>query len=461
MTKIKHQTLHVKGMHCASCEILIEKQILKFKGVKSVNAMLADNKVEINYDDNKLSIGQLNQKFKKMGYSFSENEFKKSSPSVKSGYLLPLIIAIVFFLIFLGFQRLNLISFVKINSEGSVPAFFVFGIIAGLSSCAALVGGLVLSLAKKWSDTFKGNRTLLDRMKPHFLFNLGRVLAYGLFGALLGLIGQKIQISHGVFSILIVIVSIIMTVLALQLLEVKALDKFHITLPKSLSHKITNDSEIKGKYVPFTTGFLTLLLPCGFTLIAESSAILSGNAWSGGLLMFAFALGTSLPLMLIGLSSVKFLKNIHLSNYFSKAAGFIILFFVIFNLNNQFNFSQYFSKPAATNSNVNTNRNGNVNINQTSTSQNLQIIKTTYTEANDIQPNSFEVKVGQPVRFEVDVKDDGSGCMSTIMVQGLYNQSQLLRKGDVLVMEFTPQRTGEYQITCAMGVPRGTISVKN
>ena len=89
---------------------------------------------------------------------------------------------------------------------------------------------------------------------------------------------------------------------------------------------------------------------------------------------------------------------------------------------------------------------------------NFQVLKTTYTTQNDISPNTFSVRVGKPVRLEVDVKDDGSGCMSTIMIPR-FTQPQFLEKGKTLVLEFTPERSGEFPITCAMGVPRGSIKV--
>ena len=89
-----------------------------------------------------------------------------------------------------------------------------------------------------------------------------------------------------------------------------------------------------------------------------------------------------------------------------------------------------------------------------------QVISATYTYATDIQPNSFKVKVDQPVRIVVDVKEDGVGCMSTIMIPGLSNTPQLLQKGSKLEMAFTPTKKGSYQITCAMGVPRGTLIVE-
>lgn len=89
----------------------------------------------------------------------------------------------------------------------------------------------------------------------------------------------------------------------------------------------------------------------------------------------------------------------------------------------------------------------------------IQVIKAVYTLAADIQPNTFEVKKGKPVRFEVEVRDNGSGCMSTIMIPGLWDKALTLKKGKTLVMEFTPYISGDYEITCAMGVPRGTLKV--
>jgi plastocyanin domain-containing protein len=92
---------------------------------------------------------------------------------------------------------------------------------------------------------------------------------------------------------------------------------------------------------------------------------------------------------------------------------------------------------------------------------NEQVIKAEYTLSKDIVPNNFEVKKGVPVRFEIDVKESGQGCMSSLMVPGLYNSAQYLEGGKKMVLTFTPEKTGDYNITCAMGVPRGVIKVIN
>jgi len=92
---------------------------------------------------------------------------------------------------------------------------------------------------------------------------------------------------------------------------------------------------------------------------------------------------------------------------------------------------------------------------------NEQLILASYTLSQDIVPNRFQVKKGIPVKFEINVKENGQGCMSTVMVPGLYNSAQYLQGGKKMVLAFTPDKAGEYEITCAMGVPRGVITVTN
>jgi plastocyanin domain-containing protein len=101
--------------------------------------------------------------------------------------------------------------------------------------------------------------------------------------------------------------------------------------------------------------------------------------------------------------------------------------------------------------------------NPTNDSQ-VQVVQATFFAASygdntDIRPNEFTVKANQPVRFEIKAETDGEGCMSTIMVPGLANQPELLEKGKTVTFNFTATKKGTYNITCAMGVPRGKLNV--
>ncbi len=90
----------------------------------------------------------------------------------------------------------------------------------------------------------------------------------------------------------------------------------------------------------------------------------------------------------------------------------------------------------------------------------VKVFKTTYTSQNDIQPNTFRVKVGESARLEVYVQDEGRGCMSSILIQGLAPTPQHLAQGQTIVFNFTPTQAGNYLIACAMNVPRGKIIVE-
>lgn len=431
------QVYYIKGMHCASCEVVIEKRLLEISGVEFADVSLSKNSVVIGYKHDKPSIQALNRIFRSLGYEFSEKPFEKKSSFLKQ-FAGPGIIASAIIFMFLSLDRLGLNSFATLDSGSSYPAFFIFGLIAGVSSCAALIGGLLLSLSKQWAEKYGKSH------EPYLMFNVGRVISYGLFGSILGAAGSKLQITQNLTSILVLLVSCLMFVLAMQMLGVDSFNKIKLALPKSITHRIANESKPEGKYTPFITGFFTFFLPCGFTIIAQGMAVLSGNAVRGGMIMAMFALGTAIPLMLIGISSVKMLST-GWSEKFLRTVALLLLFFIAYNLNTQFDPGRYFSN----------------NVAEETTGPIDQVITAVYTTENDIVPSSFEIKKGDTVRFEVDVQDNGSGCMSTIMIPGLYETPQYLKKGETIVMEFVAEETGEYQITCAMGVPRGTITVTN
>lgn len=446
---------YVNGMHCASCELFIERALRNIEGVKKVDVSTKSNTLYIESEDN-ISVKDLNKALKGSDYSISEEKIGKdissnTNQSDLSVFIFPVIVLILLVTVF---GRKSLLSAVNISSTSSLPLIFMFGIIAGFSSCAALTGGIVLSLSEKWNQTFSKSDSLLQKIKPHLLFNGGRLISYTLFGAFLGLVGQRFKVSGFLTSSLIVLVSILMIFLALQMVGFKTFRNFKLALPKKVTGKVSDDKNFNGMFGPFIAGFLTFLLPCGFTLIAEGTAILASNPLRSALIMLFFVLGTTLPLLLIGLFSVELMGNKKVKETFSKVAGLIIILLAFYNINTQLNLTSYISTYFLKESDKT----------NTSTTKiqdkNVQLIRTTYTYAKDISPSTFEVKKGIPVRFEVVVKDNGYGCMSTILVPGLFNKSLLLTKGKTLVMEFTPTKAGVYQITCAMGVPRGTITVK-
>lgn len=455
LSKNREQKYFVAGMHCPSCEILIEKELLALPGIKAVEASLGQGEVIIEYKGAKPEIDQLNQLFKKDGYSFAAKKIITSEKFQIKTLIWPLLIGLLIILGFLGLNTLGLAELVNVNSRSSLPAFFLFGVIAGLSSCLALVGGLVLSLSKQWATLASPEAKTSKKIKPHFLFNLGRLLSYTLFGALLGAIGAKIQISAKITPFLVILISLVMILLAIQMLGVKSLRRFTLRTPKFLTRNIADESKFHGRYAPFLLGALTFFLPCGFTLTAQGLAILTGSALQGALIMAAFALGTLPMLLILGFSSVKFVNRPHLSTKIFQVAGVIVFLFALFNLNSQFNLlgwpslsdlSKKAVKPAAV-----------AESDLPAIVEGKQVLKMN-ASSSGYSPKYFKVRSKVPVRFEI--RDTGtSGCTNAVIAQGLFEGQVDLTPGKTSIKEFTPEKTGKYKFSCWMGMISGIIEV--
>ena len=450
----KEQIYYVKGMHCASCEILIEKKLLDIGDIKSVDASTQKGQVVIEYENEKPALAKINEIFKKDKYVFfdtpnaSMREGKAGKPINKT--LIAFNIALFAIIAFLLLDRMGVSGLFGVGSGSSLAAFFIFGLLAGISTCAALVGGIVLSMSKQWQELYAGENVFYKKIQPHILFNIGRIASYALLGGVLGFIGNRLQISLGFTSFLVIAISLLMTGLALQMLGVKAFCKFQFSMPKSITRYVANENNFKGKYMPFLMGAATFFLPCGFTITVQSLALLSGSALQGALMMGFFALGTAPMLLLIGFSSTAFFGRPHVSVTFSKVAGFLVLFFALFNIYNQLNVLGFFnSSPAIAYDN------GNL----APVVNGKQVIKMTATGLQD-SPDYFLVKAGIPVRWEITGSGQ-LGCNGTILSNGLFTGSIYLTPNQVTIKEFTPQNPGKYRFSCPMGMVTGSIEVVN
>lgn len=457
-TNTKELTYYVRGMHCSSCELLIEKNLLELDNVKSVDASTSKGIVTIEYEHNRPSVDTLNHIFKKLGYAFSDTPLKTASGLDFMDYSVIFAVSMIIISLFFLLNKLGVASAAAVNSQSALPAFLIFGVMAGLSSCAALIGGLILSISKQWAEIYPQGSSTAQKMVPHFTFNVGRLVSYTVFGALLGAVGSKLQFSPVVTSVIVIAVSVLMLLLGLQMLGISWLQKFQITAPKFILKYIADESNFKGKYLPFLMGAFTFFLPCGFTLTAQGVALLSGNPAQGALIMLFFALGTLPTLLLIGFSSVKMTKEPHLSYRFAKIAGILVLFFALFNLNSQMNVLGVKSLSDF-NFSGNSKTTGADNFDPQITADGKQVIKMD-ASAGGYDPDYFKVKAGIPVRWEIT--DTGtSGCTNAIIARGLFDGAIQLTGGEISVKEFTPQSPGTYKFSCWMGMVSGVIEVVN
>ncbi|HLB51843.1 hypothetical protein A3F07_04265 [candidate division WWE3 bacterium RIFCSPHIGHO2_12_FULL_38_15] len=446
----KHITYYVHGMHCASCESLIEKTIKGKEGVVEVNASLKHKRVEIHFNDTAraVNINDINNDLKELGYTFS-----KDKPDVNTFSNIQksrsLIIAAVVILIFIIIERNGALRSFSVSRESDLFSFFIFGLAAGISSCAALVGGLLLSLSKQWTDAYGGNKTKIHI--PFIMFNLGRLLSFALLGGLLGILGSVLKFSIESTAVLTIFISLIMLILGLQMAGVHLANKITIRPPKSLVNNIVNGSSIKGKYVPFLIGGATFFIPCGFTLIAQTSALNTGDIYKSAAMMTAFSLGTLPALAVLSFTSIKLHTNTNLSVKFNYIVGILVVFFAIYTFNSQLN---VLGAPSLNDLKkvFDSKQNYLSYIDNSQNDLNNKEFQVMQMEASEFEyyPKEIILKVGIPVKWEF-YNRGAVGCANAVSARGLYSGIISLKRG-MNVFEFTPKNTGTYKITCSMGM---------
>jgi len=588
-------TLPIKGMHCRSCELLVEEELDKVHNVKKTDVNYKTGKVEIFYAAEKPSLNKIEEAITAAGYEVGEADkkslFSQNPKDYKElGFTVLFVLGAYWLLQGLGLTSLNIGAASNPSSFGVVV---MIGLVAGFSTCMALVGGLTLGMATKHAEKHP-EATTSQKFRPHLFFNLGRIAGYAFFGAILGGVGSVFQLSSTVMGFLTILVGLVMLIIGLQLIEIfPALSSWKLTLPKGVS-KLFGINKHQKEYShknSMMLGAMTFFLPCGFTQAMQLYAVSTGSLSGGALTMAFFALGTAPGLLSIGgLTSV--MKGRTAKRFF-KFAGVVVIFLSLFNLSNGFTLAGFdLSAPEKTTTakkdpnvkmvngvqvvkmkelaggyspnkftitkgipvrweidaqapfscaasivapklKIQKNLKEGLNVFEftpkevgkipfscamgmytgsfnvvdknsaapaaaeedaapvaaapgtcgsaggcgcgsakkivpdaeptealTDSASDEQVIKTTYTSDRDISPNTFTVKAGQPVRFEIDAKDNGAGCMNYIMIPGLVDQPELLEAGGKIVWNFTPTDTGIYKVTCGMGMSRGTLIVE-
>jgi sulfite exporter TauE/SafE len=315
-------------MHCNSCVLLIESELGDLAHVTKVTPRLDDCSVEVEGDfggKTETEIAEnLTLPLKSHGYTVSiekENQVKKWSDFK---YAVP--IAAAFVIGFIILQKAGIINLVGAG-EITYGTVFIIGIIASLSTCMAVVGGLLLSM----SATFAKEG---DRIRPQLMFHVGRIVSFFILGGVIGVVGSAFTLNTFATVALSILIGIVMLILGLNLLDV-----FHFTkklqpsMPKFIARHVHGISKFNHTITPLLVGIATFFLPCGFTQSMQLYTLSTGSFLEGGLTMLVYALGTLPVLALISFSSFS-IQNSAKSGIFFKSAGLIVIMFALFNLIN-------------------------------------------------------------------------------------------------------------------------------
>ncbi len=440
MSKIKKTTLYIKGMHCPSCEILITDKFKEMPNVTDVKSNFSKQEAEV-YFTGHLDQKIVNKKIQPYGYEIGERKLGVmgygllgEEPMGKK-IIEAFLIAIGLGLIYLIAKETNIIPNINITGNLNLLTILFLGLVASISTCMATSGALFLSTI--------GKKT--NNLKQAIFFSVGRIISYGFFGFIAGLIGSVIITNFKFGSVLTLLAAVFMTLLGLDMLRIvsfAAIIPFGATsnIFRKLEHVLIKDPHKSA----FFLGVITYFLPCGFTQATQVYALGLASPWQSALTMAVFGIGTAPAILFIG--SLKGLLKSTFYQYFMKtvAVGVLIFglyyasnFFSIYGINIGFNQG---TKGVSTNASI---ENGKQIIN-------MAVVSGGYV------PNYFIVKKEIPVKWVIDGKNV-FGCQGYFVVPSL-NISKVLNAGENLI-EFTPKDSGFINFSCGMGMYRGRIEV--
>ncbi|MDX9707399.1 MAG: sulfite exporter TauE/SafE family protein [Azospira sp.] len=175
-------------------------------------------------------------------------------------------------------------------------ALFLVGLLGG-THCVGMCGGIVGALSMGGPP----------RLSLHLAYNLGRIVSYGVAGALAGALGGLSLVLSDQLPLrlaLAVLANLMLVALGLYLAGVTRALAFVERLGQNLWRRV---QPLTRRFLPATTpahafplGLLWGWLPCGLVYSALATALTAGSPSRGALLMLAFGAGTLPNLLLAG-----------------------------------------------------------------------------------------------------------------------------------------------------------------
>ncbi len=422
-------------MHCPSCEVLITDKFKEMSNVSVVRSNFQKQEAEV-YFTGHLDQEAVNKKIQSFGYEIGSREGDHEiNESIGNKILEASLIAVGLGLIYLIAKEINIIPSINLTGNLNLLTVLFLGLVASISTCMATSGALFLSTI--------GKKT--NNLKQAIYFSLGRVISYGFFGFIAGLVGGVIITNLKFGTGLTLLAAIFMILLGLDMLKIlsfASIIPFGITsnIFRKLEHSLIKDPHKSA----FFLGMITYFLPCGFTQATQVYALGLASPWQSALTMVIFAVGTAPAIVFIG--SLKGLLKSTFYRYFMKtvAVGVLVLgvyyasnFFSIYGVDFGFN-------------KVNKGTYSDVKILEGKQIINMDVVSSGYI------PNYFSVKKGIPVKWIVNGKNV-FGCQGYFVVPSL-NIQKALEPGEN-IFEFTPKDLGFINFSCGMGMYRGRIEI--
>ncbi len=440
----------VEGMTCRTCERRIERQVGRLPSVEAVAASATHARVVVT-SRGPLPARALAEAIEAAGYRVGRTPWLARDPGtwLAAAGGMVLVVALAAAAELTGLT--SLASGAGSIREGGLVVAGLLGLAAGVSTCLALTGGLVLALSAAFAastPTMEGTSLAL-RIRPTAVFLGGRVAGFAVLGAALGAVGSAVVLPSVVVAALMIVVAVVMTILGVRLTGLSPrIAAWSPTLPAGLGRRLGLDEGDVTRYSDpraAVLGAATFFLPCGFTQAVQVYALSTGSPVFAGAIMAVFALGTAPGLLALG--GLPALLPSGMRPGVLRLVGVVVIGFAIVNATAGLRLvgisPALGSTDTAGPAPLVTIENG------------VQVLRTTQ-DGSGYRPANAAIYAGMPTRWIVESREARS-CAIFLQVPAL-NLAVTLQPGENTI-DLPPLDPGRVAYSCSMGMYGGKLTV--
>lgn len=340
---------------------------------------------------------------------------------------------------------------------------FLTGLTSGGVTCAAMQGGLLASVIANQKKQAITSGLGHDDIAPVTAFLGSKLISHMILGALLGAVGNVVELSLTAKLVFQGIAAIFMLATALNLLDIHPIFRYLSFQPPKWAYRLLKNNEKNANlFAPSILGLLTVFIPCGVTQAMAVVALSSSSAVQGALTMGAFVLGTFPLFYLIGIGTSR-LSEVWRRD-FLRFASYLLIFMTITSFNGilQVTDSPYSIQrlgpqlvrllPPYDQKSTNTQPDPSVNVENGVQKVTISVENGGYT------PKYFRVKAGVPVELTLATDGQVYSCATAFTFKA-FDIYDVLKPIDSKVHKFTPEKKGKYTYSCSMGMYSGVMEV--
>jgi sulfite exporter TauE/SafE/copper chaperone CopZ len=454
-TALISTTVPVAGMTCRTCEVRIQRFVGRLPNVEGVRASAIHGRVEIE-SSAPVPAAAIAKAIHAAGYEVGRTPWLTGDPAVwltaVAGVALVAALAVVAQVTGLT----ELASGAGDLGNGGLLVALLLGLAAGVSTCMALVGGLVLAL----SASFQARRAatgaaaggVMSQMRPALVFMAGRIIGYGVLGAALGALGASVVMPPQVTAVLMIAVAVVMTILGTRLTGLSPrIATWSPTLPMGLGRQLGLADGGAGAYSDTraaSLGAASFFLPCGFTQAVQIYALSTGSPLFAGAIMAVFAIGTAPGLL--ALAGLPVVVPSTMRPTLLRLVGVVVIGFAFINASAGINLSgvtlpflgvgTVAAAPLPA---------GGVSADGTQA-------LTTFQDSGGYSPGNVSIYAGIPTRWTIESSTTAT-CAASLVVPSLGIRVRLNEGSNTI--DLPAMQPGTLAYSCSMGMYGGRITI--